>query len=324
MTKPYIYCIYKYIQYMYGLMCVRLLVEGMDRRMIEVENLTKELGTFSLKGITFSLPRGYICGLLGENGAGKSTLIKTMAGIYRMDDGSCRIDGQDIDKQEAGAKDCLGIVLDEPLFENRLTPMKISRLYGLAYSKFEPQTYLDYLHRFGINPNQKVGRMSKGMRIKLQLAFALSHQARVFLMDEPTGSMDKEFRSEFWEICAKLIEDEDKSILISSHLTGDLDRKADYIAYMQDGELLFFKTIEELRDTFTLVKAENYKLKLIPADRVVYYEAGEYGGTALVTKEDRLKKEKGYELMKPDLRQLMYFLSKGGKEHAKNIVQKYL
>lgn len=292
--------------------------------MIKMENICKTFHTFKLNHISMELPKGYICGLIGENGSGKSTLMKILAGIYHMDSGQRTLANMNYDENEVQIKDILGIVFDECFFDKDLTPKAIGKLYGPLYTSFDERVYKENLVRFQLNPKQKLGDMSKGMEMKLQLAFALSHHAKIFLFDEPTASLDQEFREEFWRICASLIEDGEKSILISSHLTGDFDRRADYIAYLDHGELLFFETGEKLSEMFTLVKAENYKLRLIPKENMIHMEEGEYGGMALVVGANRLNHDSAYTLAKPSLREVMYHISRGGVTNAKAILQRNL
>lgn len=292
--------------------------------MLQVEGINKKFKRFSIKDVNFHLPKGYICGLIGENGAGKSTLIKLIIGLYQTDSGRILVDGMEFREHESEIKDMLGVILEECLFDKHLTLYQNACLYGPLYSAFDKEVFLGYLERFHLNPKQKLKKLSKGMLIKFQLAFALSHNAKLFIFDEPTAGLDLEFREEFLGICTNLIADGERSILISSHLTEDLDRIADYLAYMQKGELLFCKSRDEVCDRFVIVKAENYKLRLIPKEILVYMEEGEFGGSAMVVTGKRFSFDKDYYLERPDIQEIMYYLTKGGYENAKNIIQTYL
>lgn len=291
--------------------------------MLKIEELNKCMPGFEIRDVSFHLPKGYICGLIGENGAGKTSLIRMIIGLYRKT-GTCLVDGKNFAEYEAEIKNELGLILDECMFEKHLTLDMIGKLYGPLYTHFDENLYKEYLERFGLNEKQKIKHLSKGMLIKFQLAFALSHEAKLFIFDEPTGGMDEEFREEFYQICSELVSDQEHSVLISTHITNDLDRIADYLAYMQDGELLFFKTKDELLERFAVVKAENYKLKLIPKEYVVHMEEGQYGGKAMIVKRKAILLDEAYEWKYPNIQEFMYYMVKGGHEHAKNIVEAYI
>lgn len=292
--------------------------------MLRIEELNRKFSEFSIKNISFEVPKGYICGLIGENGAGKSTLIKMITGLYSKDSGAVYVDGLNFDEEEARIKDMLGLVMDEMMFEENMTAESVEKLYGRFYSKFDRNLFYSYIEKFNLPKNKKLKKLSKGMKIKFQLAFALSHDAKLFLFDEPTAGLDTEFRKEFLNICTELIADGERTMLFSTHLTEDLDRVADYIAFIQDGELLFMKSKEELCERFLYVQAENYKLKLIPARAVVYMQEGEYGGSALVINTGSVKLDDGYTKRQPTVEEIMYHFVKGGKKHGKDIVEAYM
>lgn len=296
--------------------------------MLRVEHLDKKLsdgkGTFWLQDISLHLPKGLICGLIGENGAGKTSFIKSLIGLYRLEQGDIFINGFNFTEKEAEVKDMLGLVLDWCYFEQNMTLEQIGTFYGELYSKFDRNQYLKYLMLFNMDKKQKLKRLSIGMKIKVQLAFALSHGAKLFVFDEPTAGLDKEFREEFLNICTDLVSDGEKSILISSHITEDLDRIADYIGYMQKGRMLFFDTKENLCDSFWIVKGENYKCKLIPKKEVVYMEEGKYSTSAMVFAGRRAHIDNGLEKYRPGIKEFMYYLVKGGEENAKAVAEKYM
>lgn len=292
--------------------------------MLRMENINKNLGSFAIKDVSLHIPKGYICGLIGENGAGKSSLIKTISGLYRQDSGRVFVDGMEFAEQEASIKDILGLVMEDQPFDDSLSAQAAAKLYRRFYAKFDETLYFEYLKRFQVPRDRKFRKLSKGMKIKFWLALALSHEARLFLFDEPTAGLDMEFRREFLAICTELVADGERSVLFSTHLTKDLDRVADYIAYMQDGRLLFMESKEALYDRFVYVQAENYKLRLIPQKAVVYKEEGSYGGNALVVNSRQVVLDGAYQKRRPTIEELMYCFVKGGSEHARNIVSEYL
>ena len=280
--------------------------------MIKADNLHKSFGNFELKNISFNIPKGYICGLIGENGAGKSTLIKILAGLYSFE-GNLKIMDMTYKDNEVAIKNEIGIVLDECIFELTHTPKSIYKRYCHLYNNFDKELYQMYLRKFKIDYTKRIGKMSKGNKIMLQIALALSHNAKVFIMDEPTGSLDEGFRKEFWKICSEIIEDGKKSIIISSHITGDLDKRADYIAYLKGGKLLFFDTIIAFKDKYRLIKADNNLIELIPKEYVIYFEEGEHCSRALVTNASKLALDDRYLIEEADIKDIMYYVNKGGR-----------
>lgn len=292
--------------------------------MLEVRNLNKKVNGFSLRDINMTLPDGYICGLIGENGAGKSTLIKVLTGLYKSEQGEITVDGLSMAENEALVKNRIGVILDKCIFESYLTLEKVGRMYGSYYSGFDKRVYEEYLQKFKLSKKSKVKSLSTGMKIKAQLAFSLSYGAKLFIFDEPTAGLDKNFRDEFLNICMELIENGDKSVIISTHITSDLDRIADYIAYMQDGELLFCEEKDRLCDRFRIAKAENYKLKLLPKENVVYMEMGEFGGSAMVKSGTKRLEDGEYKIERLNIKEFMYYVVKGGRENAKKISELFL
>lgn len=296
--------------------------------MLNVEHLHKTFSnknnTFRLDDISFTLPKGYICGLVGENGAGKSSLIKCLAGLYYPDSGSIYAGGMPFDENEAKIKDMTGLVLDTDFYNQHLSLTKIGMLYGGLYSNFNMDKYLGYLARFNLDSKKKFRHLSKGMKTKAQLAFALSHNARLFLFDEPEAGLDQDSREELLKICTSLVSDGERSVLISSHITEDIDRIADYIGYIQNGRLLFFLPKENLCDQFSIVKGESYKLKLIPKEKIVYMEEGKYSTSAMVAGGKKYLSDKTLEVYKPGIGEFMYYFVKGGNENAKNIAERFI
>lgn len=296
--------------------------------MLRVEHLNKTLSnksnTFKIQDISFTLPKGYICGLAGENGAGKSSLLKCLAGLYTPDSGNIYINNLPFPENEAKIKDILGLVLDPGCYNQNLSLKQIGTYYGGLYSSFEPQQYTRYLDIFKLSSKKKFKHLSKGMKTKAQIALALSHNAKLFLFDEPAAGLDKQSRDELIKICTSLIADGEKSILVSSHITEDLDRIADYLAYMQDGRLLFFMPKETLCSKFRIIKGENYKCRMLPKEKVVYMEEGKYNTSAMVMGGGKYSSDKMLEVCQPDIGGFMYYFVKGGKKNAQNIAENFI
>lgn len=281
--------------------------------LLEIKDVCKRLGSFKLKNITLQLPEGYILGLIGPNGAGKTSLIHLILGLYQPNEGEILIDGLSYTDHEVDIREKLGTVLLEDLFVNGLTLKENGSRFGEFYKNYSEETLLRYLHRFHLDENRKFKQLSKGEKLKFQFAFALSHDAKLLILDEPTGNFDPTFRAEFFEVLKEFIADGTRSIILSTHLTEDLDRVADYICYLEKGETIFAGDIESLRDKYRLVSGEEYKIKLLRKDDIIYLEKGQFTNRALViNRPSRL-----YDALKvtvPTIEELMYFMTKRGKK----------
>ncbi|MCI9079944.1 MAG: ABC transporter ATP-binding protein [Lachnospiraceae bacterium] len=296
--------------------------------MLKVEHLNKTLSnknnTFKLNNISFTLPKGYICGLMGENGSGKSSLIKCLTGLYQPDNGNIFIQNMPFYKNETKNKDMLGIVLDTNFYNQSFNLIQIGKYYGSLYNAFNYKQYLAYLSLFHLDSKKKFKHLSKGMKIKVQISFALSHNAKLFLFDEPEDGLDKDSRKELVKICTELVSDGEKSVLLSSHITEDLDRIADYIGYMQNGNMLFFLPKDTLCNKFRIIKGEYYKLHNIPKGKIVYMEKDKYITSAMVMGGNKYSSDKTLEVYKPCISEFMYYFVKGGNENAKNIAKDFI
>lgn len=297
------------------------------RYMLEVSNLNKinpDSNSYLLDNITFYIPKGHICGVIGENGAGKTTLMRALMGLYSSS-GSIVIDGCDMRLNEAAAKERLGIVFaDDGFFDGNMRLSQIGKFYGQLYHSFNMELYLNYIEEFGLDKKQKYKKLSKGMKTRTQLAFALSHNAKLFLFDEPTAGLDKHFREKFLKLCTNLVADGEKSILIATHITEELDRIADYIAYMQKGRMLFYTESYKMCERFRIVTGEDYKCNLIPDEVVVYKEKNTYSTSAMVVNSEWYRIDDRLEKHIPDIREFMYYFVKGGEKNAEVIAEKYL
>lgn len=278
--------------------------------LIELREVSKHLGDFHLNNISLELPEGYIMGLIGPNGAGKTTLLHLILGLYRPEKGEILIDGMSYAKSEREIHEQIGTVLLEELFDAGMTLRENSDYYGSYYKNYDENVLENYLERFSLEPQRKYKELSKGEELKFQLAFALSHAPRLLVLDEPAGSFDPEFRAEFFKVLKEFIADGTKSVIISTHLTEDLDRMADYITYLEKGKCLMSTDIESLRESYRLVTGETYKLKLIPEENIIYMEEGEYGSRALVRHRQRYVYDKEVVAVIPTIEELMYFMTK--------------
>lgn len=281
--------------------------------LLELKDVSKRLGKFHIKNISMELPEGYILGLIGPNGSGKTSLIHLILGLYKPSQGDIFIDGKGYTDDEMAIRNMIGTVLLDEMFDDGVSLLSNGIRYGRYYEKFNQEILEAYLERFNLDKKRKYNKLSKGEKLKFQFAFALSHDARLLILDEPTGNFDPEFRKEFFRVIKEFIADGTRSVIISTHLTEDLDKVADYILYIENGDTIFSGDIEKLRDSYRLVTGENYKINLIDKDRIVHKEVGNYGTRALVTHRPRYTYDKEVTVTIPTLEEVMYFVTKRDK-----------
>lgn len=278
--------------------------------MIEVTGLSKKLNNFRLDNLSFHIPPGYICGLVGQNGAGKTTLLHLLLGLYHADEGEIRIDGMDYEKEEKQIHNETGVVLAEDLFDPSLTLAQNGNAYGRYYDAYNRETLEAYLKLFGLEKTRKFGRMSKGEKLKFQFAFALSHEAKLLVLDEPAGNFDPGFREQFFRLLREFIADGSRSVVLATHLTEDLDPMADYLVYLEKGKQVFAGDIETFRESWRMVLGEAYKIKLLPKEKIIHMEENSYGAKALVA-HSRLNRYDGkLQVVYPSIEEFMYFYTK--------------
>lgn len=319
-------CIYVYIQYMHGMHSKQETVRKEDimdtKYILEVNHMTKtvtskkvvnsktEKRSFTLSDFHFSIEPGYILGIVGKNGAGKTTLINTILGLYQPDEGYIKVADFDRVAEGTRAKKKIAFITDECLFPLDLSPKAIGKTFGPLYSGFDYKKYEGYCRRFEIPFKKNLRYQSKGMRIKMQLAFCLSYKADLYVFDEPTAGLDPIFRKEFMELLFELVEDGSKSIILSTHLTDDLDRIADYILYVEDGKQNFFMEKEELISKFKLIKGSqgqiNYYKKYVVGrnDEDIFSEA------LVLLPEDNFEFRVPVQVSQPKIEEIMvYYMS---------------
>lgn len=284
--------------------------QGAEENVIRFSDVTKSFSNFSLKNINLTLPKGYIHGLIGPNGAGKTTLLHLILGLYEPSKGETEVLGKNYLTQEKQIKEELGAVLQERLFEDYMTLKENAAFYGKYYANYDENYFLQLIERFELRPEQKYKNLSKGEELKFQFAFTLAHKPKLLILDEPTGNFDPDFREEFLALLKEFVADGEKSVILATHLTQDLDRMADYIIYLEKGNLLLAMDIEELRDTYRIVAGEEYKVNLLPKEAIIYKERGAYGTKALVHHKRRYNYDTSLTVVPPTIEELMYFITK--------------
>ena len=250
---------------------------------LELRGVGKRYEGFALEDISLTLPPGVIMGLIGPNGAGKSTIVRLILNLVHRDRGDLRVFGLDAARDEAAVKARIGFVHEVPTFYPHLTIAGIGALVAPFYPRWDKPRFTQLLKDFDLPPRKRFERLSRGMRTKVALALALSHHAELLVLDEPTSGLDPVFRRELVERLTTYIGDEGASVLLSTHLTADLERTADYITFLQDGRLVFSSTRDEVMDGWALVKGP---LALLDDDTRAWLKGVEVGPLGFVGVSD--------------------------------------
>lgn len=253
---------------------------------LEVKNLSKSFDSFQLHNISFTLPKGYIMGLIGPNGSGKTTTIKLILNMLKRNGGEIKIMGLDNIADEQKAKSELGVVFDTNYFSDDWQVTQVEKSISVFYPNWKSERFAEMLRKFHIAPTKKVKELSKGMQMKLMLACAFSYDAKLLILDEPTSGLDPVSRDELLQILSEYIEDGEHSVLFSTHITGDLERAADYITYISYGELFFSGSKDEFVDMFRIVKGGTEELSADLKEKAVGVRTFPTGFEALVKAED--------------------------------------
>lgn len=280
--------------------------------MLKLKQIQKRRNTFLLDNISIELPEGYIMGLIGENGAGKTTLLQILAGLLSADKGEIRLNGISLAEDEAAVKQEIGAVLHGDMFDVRDTLLRNGNRYGRFYSRYEESSLKERMAEFGLEGRKKYGRLSKGEKLKFAMAFALSHKPGLLLLDEPAANFDKEFRRLFVKVLRDYVADGENTVVLSTHLTSDIDMLADYLLFIKGGRQLLYGDIESVRAHYRMAAGEEYKLKQLK-DRIIYMETGEFGSRALVYGGGK-PFDSALKVWEPSVEELMYFMEKCPKK----------
>jgi ABC-2 type transport system ATP-binding protein len=247
---------------------------------LNISNLTKKYKGFTLDNVSFSLPQGCILGLIGENGAGKSTTIRSILGSIKYD-GSIEVLGQPI---SAKLKNRIGVVLDEVGFPDKLNANDINKIMKNIFSSWDEKLYSEYIDKFDLPKNKAFSDFSKGMKMKLGIAVALSHHAELLILDEPTSGLDPLVRDEIIDILNDFTREENHSILISSHIVSDLEKLCDYIAFMHKGKLMLCEEKDNLLEQYVFINTTEEQLAELDASAIKGKRSNKWSTEAIVDK----------------------------------------
>ena len=257
---------------------------------LEVKDLTKQYAGFTLDHISFSVPGGAIMGLIGENGAGKTTTISAVLDLIRKDGGTVNFWGQELSSSRQFRED-IGVVFDGINFYETLTPAKVGKISGAAYRQWDRSLYRDYLNRFQLPADKEIKSMSKGMKMKLCIATALSHRPKLLILDEATGGLDPVMRDDILDVFLEFVQDEEHSILMSSHITTDLEKVADYITFIHQGKVLFCKTKDELRYRYGIIRCGAAFFDRIDKAEILACRKDDYQWNVLVADKEKARRQ---------------------------------
>lgn len=275
---------------------------------LEIKNLNKSYEGFSLKDVSFSLKPGFVMGFIGPNGAGKSTTIKLIMNLVKKDSGTINIFGKDNIDNEKEIKSKIGFVYDENYYYEDLTIKDMKNILSPFYKNWDNKIFDKYIKEFKLPSNKKIKDLSKGMKMKFSLAIALSHKAELIIMDEPTAGLDPVFRSELLDILYGIIQDENVSIFFSTHITNDLEKIADYITFINNGEIVFSQPKDKVLEDYAIIKGKKELLDSDIRKEFIAIRENSFGFEGL-TNSNNIKKLFNGEVIieRPSLEDIMVY-----------------
>ncbi|WP_018658716.1 ABC transporter ATP-binding protein [Allofustis seminis] len=274
---------------------------------IEVHQLIKRYEDFTLGPIDLKVPKGYLIGYIGENGSGKSTTLKAILGLIQPDSGKITVFGNQV-KDNPQLLNKIGVVFDNLFLPGEMKLKEVGKYCSLSFTTWQSKQFEEYLHQFKLSPNKKVKDLSRGMKMKLSLSIALSHQAELLILDEATSGLDPVVRDEILDILLEFLQNESHTVLISSHILSDLEKTADYIAFLHKGKLLFMEQKDQLIEEYGLCSVSNEAMKTIDPEAIVGKRSHAFGQELLVK---RSLVPESMELSKPSIEDIMIFIIKG-------------
>ena len=281
--------------------------------LIEIQGLCKHYKDFTLDHIDLTVPEGQIVGLIGENGAGKTTTLKAVLGVIRPDGGAIRLLGGD--PGDPAIRSQVGVVFEDSYFYGGLCARQIDRIMAGIHATWDSALFHGYCRRFDLEEGKPVKDFSRGMRMKMSLATALAHRPKLLVMDEATSGLDPVVRGEMLDLFLEFIQDEGHGVLMSSHITADLERIADQIAYIHKGKLLFQQDKDLLLEDMAILRCSAGEIDSLPKNLVVARRGGAYGSAALVRHPQNVRRLLPSAVLdRADIDEIMQFISGGDKQ----------
>ena len=283
---------------------------------IEIKGLTKHFDGFTLDNVSFTVPKGSIMGFIGQNGAGKSTTINSLLGIIKADSGEMKMLGLDAVEDEIAIKRDISAVFDELPFHEQLNARMLNKILSNIYTSWDSDAFFGYLKRFALPEKKKFGKFSKGMKMKLQIAAALSHKAKLLIMDEATTGLDPVVRSEILDIFMEYLQDENNSILMSSHITSDLEKIADSVTFIDRGQILISGYKDDILASHGIMKCTKEDYAAVSREDFISARVTDFGAELLVSDRNACeRKYSGAVIDNATLDDIMvYYVNRGKKE----------
>lgn len=282
---------------------------------IEVNFISKKLKNFSLTNVSFNVESGTIMGFVGENGAGKTTTIKAILNMIKCDYGSINIFGTDHIKNESKIKEDIGIVFDEMCFNESLNMTSMNKIMKTIYKQWDEQIFKKHCQRLELPENKPFKTFSKGMKMKASIACAMSHNAKLLILDEPTSGIDPIMKTDVLDMFQEFVADEEHSILISSHITNDLERIADAITFIHQGQILLCEDKLSMLERHKLIKCTPQALETIDSSSIIGYRKSKFGCEVLVNDASTYATS-DFVIDQPTIEQIMFFYAKNFKSSS--------
>lgn len=258
---------------------------------LEIHELTKKYEDFTLDHISFQVPSSSIVGLIGENGAGKTSTINAVLGLIKKDSGEIEILGENADNLSSPVKEEIGVVFDGSNFSEELTPVKLNKVLRDVYSSWDQALFRKLLEQMEVPLSKKIKTFSKGMKMKLSIAVALAHHPRLLILDEATSGLDPVMRDDILDMFLDFVQDEEHSILVSSHITSDLEKVADYIVFIHKGKIIFAKSKDELLENYGIIKCGREQFEALDKEDQIIYRRLDYEWQVLTADRNRAQKK---------------------------------
>ncbi len=296
------------------------MTENVYENILEINNVTKKYDNFTLDNVNIKVPKGCIMGYIGANGAGKTTTIKLTLNAIKKDAGNIKIFGKDVDKFDKEIKEDIGVVFDDCHFSDYINAKDVEKIMKNIYKRWNTSLFFEYLDKFGIDKKKKIKEYSKGMKMKLSIAAALAHEPKFLILDEATSGLDPVIRDEVLDIFMEFIQDEERSVFISSHILSDLEKVCDYITFIDKGRIIFSEEKDLVMEKYGILKCSEEEYKNIDKSLILGTRVGEFCVEALIEKSNvgkiNLKGTYAQENLVVDnanLEDIMLFFKKGVK-----------
>ena len=280
---------------------------------LEIKDLCKTYDSFALKDVSFTLPRGYIMGFVGQNGSGKTTTIRSILGMAKPDSGRISVFGLDAETDSIVIKERLGVVFDSLYLAEHLNIRQIEQQLKPFYKNWDSKEFFRRIEDFDLPDNKRIGDFSKGMKMKLMIAVALSHKAELMILDEPTSGLDPVARDELLDILGEYIEDENRGVLFSTHITADVERIADYVTSLHNGKVWYTGTKDDLTESYAVLKGDEKELPDAVKPKLIGFHNYRNGFEALIRTDDLAGLPTSLEYEKASIDEILVYIAKEDK-----------